>query len=260
MKTFGDLLICPCGGELVASQSDTAVQCLLCTQSYDYLEGILRALPSGGLVNEEARIVEEKTRDKQAKYYDFYLSLNLPTRLETMKMRPKLRGIKSIAALDVGCGTGRYTLPIAEISKRVVGIDRSLVSLQECRRKIVQQGFDDRMLLIQADANSMPLRPGAFDLAVVAQVLQHIPDKAARSEAVDRIAAALGPKGRFLVTLYEWSGPKPYRPIKEGQHRGGISFFRFTEADARELLEPRFEVQSIASCFGELLVADTIKR
>ncbi|MCK4334408.1 methyltransferase domain-containing protein [candidate division WOR-3 bacterium] len=54
--------------------------------------------------------------------------------------------------LDVGCGSGRYSLELARRNaKQVVGIDVSGNMIETCKRRSAEEGLSDRTLFVQAD-------------------------------------------------------------------------------------------------------------
>lgn len=68
--------------------------------------------------------------------------------------------------LDVGCGTGRYSLALAkENAKKVVGIDISETMIKICQDRALQEHLEERCLFIQADLmNHMPIEK--FDVCI----------------------------------------------------------------------------------------------
>jgi SAM-dependent methyltransferase len=68
--------------------------------------------------------------------------------------------------IEIGCGTGATTVPLAEAvgpSGRVVGIDLSEPMLEGARKRVAESGLDN-ITLLQADAQVHPFEPGRFDL------------------------------------------------------------------------------------------------
>lgn len=260
ISTFGDLIVCLCGGELAPVSSDDAVACQTCQRKYEYKDGILATCDADADRDVDARVLEEqRTRDKQARLYDTIVGVNVPSWSEGRLIRKHLKGLASRASLDVGCGTGRQTTHLAVVSQRVIAADRSMMSLRLCRQKLKERNMANRVLLVQADVQALPVRKGVVDLVVTAQVLQHLPGEAARDKAVGQIADALGEGGLLIASLYEWSG-KPWRRHKEAFHAGGISAFRFTKAEVEALFGSRFEFESLESCLGDLIVSKARKR
>ena len=115
------------------------------------------------------------------------------------------------SALEVGCGSGHFTRWLAERLPRVVGLDRAPAMLAEARR------HDSRLHLVQGDAERLPIRSRAVDLALFALTLEFVDDPvAALAEAV-RVSRG----GVLVVALNRWSlggwsrrwGPDAGRPL-----------------------------------------------
>jgi ubiquinone/menaquinone biosynthesis C-methylase UbiE len=65
--------------------------------------------------------------------------------------------------LDVPCGFGRHTLPLAQAGYRVVGVDRSPALLEEARRRA---GGERWPKLTRADYRELPFADESFDAAL----------------------------------------------------------------------------------------------
>lgn len=101
--------------------------------------------------------------------------------------------------LDVGCGSGVWSLAIAERfpSVHVTGQDLPAV-LESFTARAQSMGLGDRVATIPGDMHAAPLPQGGFDLVVIANVLRlETPDRAAALLA--RLAAAVAPGGALLV-------------------------------------------------------------
>ena len=101
--------------------------------------------------------------------------------------------------LDVGCGSGVWSLAIAQNHPpaQVTGLDLPAV-LEAFVARAGQHGMQDRIALLPGDMHSVPLPPEHFDLIVIANVLRlESPERAA--QLVQRLAAALGRGGRMLI-------------------------------------------------------------
>lgn len=96
---------------------------------------------------------------------------------------------RSPRLLEVGIGTGRIAVPLAEAGVRVVGIDiaaRMLARLRAKRRDL---------LVLRAEAGRLPFGAGRFDAALFVHVLHLVPDPAAALRAA---AACVCPGGVLL--------------------------------------------------------------
>jgi len=75
--------------------------------------------------------------------------------------------------LEVGCGTGNYTVPVARRCAEVIALDPSPEMLQYLRDLLLQQGLSN----VEARPGRLPdqlgARPGEFDGALVIGVLNY---------------------------------------------------------------------------------------
>jgi len=77
--------------------------------------------------------------------------------------------------LDLGCGTGRQSLRIAESGSAVVGADISEEMLRVAAATASDRGLTGRLDLVVADAERLPLRDGVFDACISIGTLHHVP-------------------------------------------------------------------------------------
>jgi ubiquinone/menaquinone biosynthesis C-methylase UbiE len=95
--------------------------------------------------------------------------------------------------VDLGCGTGRFTQPLAQrFDAKVVGIDPSERMLAVARAKQDRAHVEFR----QASAEKLPLQDGSVDMVFMSMVLHHLPDRPATARECHRI---LRDKGRLCV-------------------------------------------------------------
>lgn len=93
-------------------------------------------------------------------------------------------GTKKVV-LDVGGGTGRVAIPLANEGHQVLIVDISRQMLVQSRRKSRKLQDSSRPQLVQADAESLPFRGTPFDLVLcVGDVLSYCNTDAALEEAV----------------------------------------------------------------------------
>ncbi|MGH7047714.1 MAG: class I SAM-dependent methyltransferase [Stellaceae bacterium] len=103
--------------------------------------------------------------------------------------------------LEIGCGTGAFTVPLAEaVGARgaVVGADISVAMLAGARKRIADSGLKN-VSLIEADAQTHPFEPGRFDLVASRFGVMFFADPAA---AFTNLRAAARPGGRLCFACW----------------------------------------------------------
>ena len=83
-----------------------------------------------------------------------------PVVVERMKRFLKRRKLIPWA-LDAACGTGQSSVALESLASRIAGVDYSAAMLEHAER-------DERVSYVQARAEALPFRDGAFGLATVA--------------------------------------------------------------------------------------------
>ena len=60
--------------------------------------------------------------------------------------------------LELGCGTGRLSLPVARVASRFVGIDRSAPMLRQLRARIRRARLTGKTSIVRGDIRALPFR------------------------------------------------------------------------------------------------------
>jgi SAM-dependent methyltransferase len=95
--------------------------------------------------------------------------------------------------LDVGCGTGRVAVALAEEAHEVVGVDPSDAMLAEARAR-----SDGGIVFEHARAEALPFSDERFDRAV-ARLVVHLVD---RARALPELRRVLAPGGRVVIATF----------------------------------------------------------
>jgi SAM-dependent methyltransferase len=133
--------------------------------------------------------------------------------------------------LEVGAATGRYTLELARRGYTVTAVDLSPVQLDVCRKQLADEGLEQNVRLVAADARDLSaVTERNFDAALLMGPLYHLIVEADRKEAL--------------------------RQVYERLHLGGILFSAFISRfgmlgdlirNVPNWIEDSVEVQSILS-------------
>lgn len=126
---------------------------------------------------------DHEIRAKAAAYYD----LTPPPFDDLPFYRGHIRSPKA-SILELGCGTGRALVPLAEHCDQIYGIDISIAMLDRCRTKIQNAGIQDKARVAQEDITRISLHQ-RFDLIIAPnRVMQRL----VTDEQVDRMLSCIG--------------------------------------------------------------------
>jgi ubiquinone/menaquinone biosynthesis C-methylase UbiE len=100
--------------------------------------------------------------------------------------------------LDVPCGFGRHSVPLARAGFTIVGVDRSPALLDEARRRA---GGERRPKWVQADYRELPLPDESFDAALnLFSSLGYLGDED-DTRVLAEIRRVLRPGGRLVIEI-----------------------------------------------------------
>jgi len=112
--------------------------------------------------------------------------------------------VAGLAILDVGCGTGRHSLPLIKAGAKVVGIDFSREMLAVARRRAAAlmnatgaTGSASAEFHQHVLPDPFPFADKSFDLVIMGLVIEHVADLGAVMREAYRV---LKPDGRCLVS------------------------------------------------------------
>lgn len=105
--------------------------------------------------------------------------------------------------LELGCGTGRLLLPLAQAGHTLTGVDISPALLAVARRKLAQAHLLDQVTLVEGDLRRLALPRRDFGFAFfTSNTLMHLTTPGAQLAALTNAARHLRPGGRLLVDLF----------------------------------------------------------
>jgi SAM-dependent methyltransferase len=142
--------------------------------------------------------------DLLARYYDLEhgdISVDVPLYLDFARR-------SGGPILELGCGTGRLLVPLAQAGYEVVGLDRSAAMLARAKARLAAAGLSNRVTLIQADITDFHLDQ-SFGLALSAlNTFMHLTDQADQIAALTCVRRHLRPGGLLILDL-----PGPSEPF-----------------------------------------------
>ncbi|APE95965.1 class I SAM-dependent methyltransferase [Halodesulfurarchaeum sp. HSR-GB] len=118
----------------------------------------------------QADAVAEAYEDKR-----FSRGGRLIDRREKEAVLEALSPLQDRRILEIACGTGRFTVMLAERDADIVGLDISQAMLSQGREKAKRAGVTDRLDFMRGDAARLPFPDNHFD-AVFAMRFFHLAD------------------------------------------------------------------------------------
>jgi SAM-dependent methyltransferase len=105
--------------------------------------------------------------------------------------------------LELGCGTGRLTIPLGRAGIPVVGIDRSTPMLERARQRVTRGRLQSRVQLIRGDIRALPFRRRPPFSMVMAPygMLQSLLRERDLSATLKAVHGALARGGTFGIEL-----------------------------------------------------------
>lgn len=112
--------------------------------------------------------------------------------------------------IDLGCGTGRFSVPLADrFGARVVGLDPSEKMLDAARRK----SCGSHVSFCAASAESIPLPDESVDLVFISMAFHHFVD---RQRAASEMRRVLRASGHVCLRNSTSDQRSPYAPFFPG--------------------------------------------
>jgi ubiquinone/menaquinone biosynthesis C-methylase UbiE len=151
--------------------------------------------------------------------------------------------------VDVGCGTGRFSQPLANRFKaRVIGVDPSQKMLEVARRKLQS----DRVEFRHAPADSLPLTQGSADIVFMSMVFHHLDDTSAAARDCRRV---LDKHGRVCVRNTTREAEFPHRHFFPAIHPL-IETMLPTRRDVGDVFEAAGFAQSVHTIVTQVVAGD----
>jgi SAM-dependent methyltransferase len=141
--------------------------------------------------------------------------------------------------LDLGCGAGRHAFECYRRGADVVALDRNGEEIREvatwfaAMKEVGEAPAGATALAVEGDARQLPFPDDSFDVVIISEVMEHIPDdKGVLAEMV----RVLRPGGRIAVTVPRYLPEKICWMLSDAYHEvegGHIRIYRGDELLAK---------------------------
>ena len=105
--------------------------------------------------------------------------------------------------LEMGCGSGRILLPLADAGFRVVGLDSSPTMLDRARARLSETNAESKVTLHPGDMEDATLAPGGpFGMVIFSlNSLMHLYTQESQVTALRNAYRALDPRGQLVIDI-----------------------------------------------------------
>ena len=136
----------------------------------------------------------------------------------------KGRGKVEHQVLELACGTGRLTIPIAQSGVDITGLDLSPSMLAHARTKAEQAGVE--ISFVEGDCRAFELRRRFALIFMAFNSMQHLHDHASLTNLFSSVRKHLSPGGQFIFDVFNPKisilarSPEERRPEREYEDPG----------------------------------------
>jgi SAM-dependent methyltransferase len=135
--------------------------------------------------------------------------------------------------LELGCGTGRITMALAEAGKRVTGLDLSERMLERAvkKRAALPVEVRERLHLVQGDMTQFDLGE-KFRLVIIPfRPFQHLLEIEQQMDCLGCVRKHLGPGGRLILDVFQTDAERMHDPV----HMRETQITEYKTADGRQV-------------------------
>ena len=149
-------------------------------------------------------------------------------------------GFGSWTALDWGCGGGANMSALCRRFRRVIGVDISRPTLEECARQLNRCGLTNFGTVFADAARPQQVLDeagrGAVDFLFSVAVFQHFPSKAYTKQVLETAAGLMREGGVGFVQVRYFDGSEKLRQKESDYAKNVIYMTSFTTAEFSALL------------------------
>ena len=135
--------------------------------------------------------------------------------------------------LELGCGTGRIIMALAEAGKRITGLDLSARMMERAVKKRAELLVEarERVHLVQGDMARFDLGE-KFRLVIIPfRPFQHLLEVQQQMDCLDCVRKHLAPGGRLILDVFQTDAERMHDPV----HKREMPITEYKTADGREV-------------------------
>src|SRR5882757_2873910 len=135
--------------------------------------------------------------------------------------------------LELGCGTGRITMALAEAGKRITGLDLSERMLERAVKKRASLRVEarERLHLMQGDMARFDLGEKFRLIIIPFRPFQHLLEARQQVDCLDCVQKHLAPGGRLILDVFQTDAERMHDPV----HMREMLVTEYKTADGRQV-------------------------
>ena len=135
--------------------------------------------------------------------------------------------------LELGCGTGRITMALAEAGKRVTGLDLSERMLERAAKKRAELRVEarERVHLVQGDMVRFDLGEKFRLIIIPFRPFQHLLEVREQVDCLECVRKHLAPGGRLILDVFQTDAERMHDPV----HMREVLVTEYKTADGRQV-------------------------
>lgn len=199
-------------------------------------------------------MAENTPFDEKAETYDNWYTTPFGAYADELERTLVFRHVGPVqgrTALDVGCGTGLYSIRLSEAGADVTAVDVSRKMLEIAQHKSKDRG--QYVWYEQADMQKLPYESNTFDLVVSITALEFVSDPLA---GLMEMARVLRPGGKLTVGVLNaespWADARREQASCEEPVYGNAHFFSSSELRSLFHRTGTFGALTMESCLYTL--------
>jgi SAM-dependent methyltransferase len=146
-------------------------------------------------------------------------------------------------AIDLGCGTGWYSIYVASKGFDVTGVDISPTAIRIAQENAAKKGIDCRFIIADLCGDLSEIR-GTFDFAYDWELLHHLfPED--RKKYIKNVHKLLNPGAPYLSVCFSEDNPQFGGEGKYRETPIGTVLYFSSENELKNLFRPYFEIQEL---------------
>ena len=151
--------------------------------------------------------------------------------------------------LDVGTGSGRFAIYLAQRGINVIAVDSSKEMVKIAQKKAQREGCQHRIQFIVSDIENLPFKDKSFDGVCSIFVLIHF---AYRDYAVSELSRVLKPGGIMVLDVPSKLLSRAYRPFLSLVRKTTFQDYHYNLREIKKLLSDNSVELVEQRAFGKL--------